>query len=103
MMVLMRLVDADQVAAAERFVWCNARLLDRLRFDCLFRGGDADRVVAALRPYQNPDGGFGAALEPDFRGPVSQATTVEHAFRILDELGRFDADSWGAHATGCCP
>jgi hypothetical protein len=88
----MRSVGVEELRAAERFVWCNARLLERLRFDCLFRGGDADRVVSALRPYQNPDGGFGGALEPDFRGPVSQATTVEQAFRILDELGRFDAD-----------
>ena len=101
----MRTIDTEQFAAAERFVWCNARLLDRLRFDYLFRGGDADRVVAALRPYQNPDGGFGGALEPDFRGPVSQPTTVEQALRVLDEAGRFDAElvkpacDWLVHVT----
>lgn len=86
----MRQIGSEQLTAAENFIWCNARLLERLRFEHLFRGGDADRVVAALRPYQNPDGGFGGALEPDFRGPVSQPSTVESALRILDEIDRFD-------------
>ncbi len=79
----------NAIDAAERFVWCNARLIDRLRFDHLFRDGDADRVVAALRPYQNRDGGFGGAIEPDFRGPVSQPVAAEQALRVLDEVGRF--------------
>jgi hypothetical protein len=88
----MQQIGSDQLAMAERFIWSNARLLERLRFEHLFRGADADRVVAALRPYQNPDRGFGGALEPDFRGPVSQGTTVESAFRVLHEVDRFDAD-----------
>lgn len=87
----MATIESEQLAASERFVWCNARLLERLRFEYLFRGGDAARVVAALGPYQNPDGGFGGALEPDFRGPVSQPTTLEQALKILDEVERFDA------------
>lgn len=82
----------SSVDAAERFLWCNARLIDRLRFEHLFRGGDAGRVAAALLPYQNADGGFGGALEPDFRGPVSQPTTGESALRVLDEIGGIDDD-----------
>jgi hypothetical protein len=80
----------DPIGAAEQFLWYNARLLDRLRFEHLFRRGDGARVVAALAPYQNPDGGFGGALEPDFRGPVSQPTTAEQAVRVLDEVGWLD-------------
>jgi hypothetical protein len=76
--------------AAERFMWTSARLIERLRFDCLFRDGSAERVVAALRPYQEPDGGFAGALEPDFRGPVSQPTTCLAALDILDEIGEFE-------------
>lgn len=57
---------------APTFMWRTARLLDRLRFGYLFLGGEWDPVPAALRAYQNPDGGFGNALEPDFRGAVSQ-------------------------------
>jgi hypothetical protein len=78
--------------AAEEFVLREARLLDRHRFEFRFRGGSADAVAAALRPYQNEDGGFGHALEPDLRGAASQPVPVEHALQILDEVGRFTAD-----------
>jgi len=80
----------DLLDTAQDFIWNSARLVDRLRFEHLFSGGAAERVVAALRPYQNPDGGFGNALEPDFRGPISQPTTADHALRILSELDRPD-------------
>ena len=73
--------------AAERFLWLNARLIDRLRYLHLFKGGDARPVLDALRAYRNDDGGFGHALEPDLRGPVSQPAPVESALRILDETG----------------
>jgi hypothetical protein len=77
---------------AERFLWLNARLLDRLRFEFHFRGGDPRRVVDALRPYQNADGGFGHALEPDLRGPESQPVPVDVALFVLDEVGAVDGD-----------
>jgi len=83
-------VNAD-IAAAGEFVLREARLIDRARFAFLFGDGTATAVVAALAPYQNEDGGFGNALEPDLRGPSSQTVPVEHAFSILDEIGRFDA------------
>jgi hypothetical protein len=70
--------------AATTFVWSTARLLDRFRFAHLFLGGERGPVLVALRAYQNPDGGFGNALEPDFRGPVSQPVTVDSALEILD-------------------
>src|SRR5919202_2225936 len=76
--------------AATAFVWRTARLLDRLRFAYLFLTGQRDPVLSALRAYRNPDGGFGNALEPDFRGPVSQPATVEVALRVLDEADALD-------------
>lgn len=89
----MTLTDAARrIDAAERFMWLNARLVDRLRFDCLFRDGNADQMVTALRGYQNPDGGFGHGLEGDFRGPASQPTTADFALRMLDDVGRCDPD-----------
>ena len=71
---------------AETFIWSNARLLDRLLYARQFKGGPREPVLAALAPYQNPDGGFGNGLEPDLRGPVSQPQPVEFALHILDEL-----------------
>ena len=82
----------DAIERAEEFLWRNARLLERLRFEHLFRDGDPGAVVAALRPYQRSDGGFGHALEPDFRGPISQPTTADSALRILDEVGTLPDD-----------
>jgi hypothetical protein len=73
-------------SSAASFIWMNGRLLDRLRFGWQFRDGSVANVLAALRPYQNADGGFGNGLEPDLRGPISQPQPVEFALRILDEL-----------------
>src|SRR2546425_353585 len=81
------MIDLD---AAAGFIWINARLVDRHRFAHLFLGAPRDPVVAALRPYQNPDGGFGNGLEPDLRTPTSQPIAVNSAFEDLDEAGAFD-------------
>jgi hypothetical protein len=76
--------------AAEAFIWNTARVIDRRRFDYLFRDGDTEPVVAALRAYRNADGGFGHALEPDGRGSESQPLHALAALTLLDEIGRFD-------------
>jgi hypothetical protein len=77
------------LAAAETFIWLNARLLDRHRYTHLFKDGDVEAVLAALRPYQNTDGGFGHALEPDGRGAGSQPLHVYSALEMLDQIGHF--------------
>jgi hypothetical protein len=82
----------DILDEAQDFLWRTGRLLERLRFEHLFRDLPAEPVLAALTAYRNPDGGFGNALEPDFRGPVSQPTTSDYALRILDEIGRPEPD-----------
>ena len=78
------------IERAEQFIWHTGRLLERLRFAALFRDGDPARTVDALRPYANPDGGFAEALEPDFRGPISQPMTVDMGLNVLDQLDAFD-------------
>src|SRR2546430_16592591 len=85
-------VDRQSLNAAEQFMVLNARLIDRLRFAHLFRGGSSQAVMAALRPYQNSDGGFGHALEPDGRTPSSQPLTMMVALQLLDEADRFDQE-----------
>ena len=77
-------------AAAETFIWSTARLVDRHRYTLLFEGGPAEPVLAALRGYQNPDGGFGHALEPDLRSPGSQPGPTLYALEMLHEAGRLD-------------
>lgn len=77
--------DAD-LRRAREFQWRNARVLEQRRFDCLAGDGPAEAVVRALVAYQNPDGGFGHALEPDGRGPSSQPLHDLSALRILAEV-----------------
>jgi hypothetical protein len=85
-------IPLGDLAAAKDFVLRTARLLERHRFAFLFERGRAAEVVTTLRAYQNPDGGLGHALEPDLRGKESQPVPLEHALKILDEVGDFDAD-----------
>jgi hypothetical protein len=76
------------LARAEHFVWLTARVLEQRRFAYHFLGGDADAVETALSAYRNEDDGYGHALEPDLRGPVSQPLHTGHALRVLDSIGR---------------
>ncbi|MBF6619775.1 MAG: hypothetical protein ITG02_06030 [Patulibacter sp.] len=88
------------LAAAERFVLTNGRLIERHRLAVLLHGGSADRVLATLRAYRNPDGGFGHALEPDLRASHSEPLAVQAALDVLAEVGALqdpmvaDATTW---------
>lgn len=76
--------------SAQNFILSNARLLERRLFAFLFQQGNPDYVRAALIAYQNADGGFGDALEPDKRTASSQPIDQEIALHVLDDIG-FDA------------
>lgn len=80
----------DVLTRAAAYLELHGRLIDRLTFAALFAGGQPERALDALRCYQNTDGGFGNALEPDLRGAGSQPEPVEVAFHILDSLDAFD-------------
>ena len=75
---------AANFEAARTFIYTHARLLDRYLFAALFDGGSSQAVIDALQAYQNPDGGFGNALEPDLRTPTSQPLAVERALIYMD-------------------
>ncbi|MFJ3821547.1 hypothetical protein [Streptomyces nodosus] len=76
------------LSRAEGFVWLTARVLEQRRFAYHFLGGGADPVETALTAYRNEDEGYGHALEPDLRGPVSRPLHAAHALRVLDSIGR---------------
>lgn len=74
------------IAHAETFITTHARLLERQRLELLLgRAGAAERVLAALAAYRNPDGGFGWGLEPDQRAPSSQPAGAYEGFQLLAE------------------
>jgi hypothetical protein len=74
------------VSAATAFMAAHARLLDRRRFELLNGQTDASAVLAALRAYRNPDGGYGYGLEPDLRASESQPGAALHAFEVFAEI-----------------
>lgn len=85
-------VDID---AARRFIYNDARLLERHRLAFLLDGAPRSRVVEALRPYRNDDGGWGHALEPDLRGPDSQVSAAMSALEVLADVGAADEPAVG--------
>lgn len=77
--------------AARSFIYRNARPLDFARFRFHFEGGSREDVLNILAAYQNADGGFGHALEPDFWNPASTPIATWAATCILREIGLCDA------------
>ncbi len=72
---------------ARQFLMTQARPLERVLFEHRFEGGAVDGVWAELARFQNEDGGFGHALEPDLRTPSSSALATGIGLRLLAELG----------------
>jgi hypothetical protein len=82
----MKRLSREAFARARQFLKTEARALDRALFEFRFEGGPVEAVLAALAAYQNEDGGFGHALEPDMRTPSSSALATGIGLRALAEL-----------------
>lgn len=80
----------ERFERAQTFIWTSARLIDRYLFTYLFKGGPKEPVLTALEAYQNPDGGFGNALEPDVRSPLSSPVGAHTALERLDLVDGMD-------------
>ncbi|WP_151736066.1 hypothetical protein [Paenibacillus tengchongensis] len=81
----MKLVQAD-LAKIELWMRRNARQLEMARWNVHFAGGPVTEVLEALTAYQNEDGGFGHALEPDCWNPHSAPLQTSTAVELLLEL-----------------
>lgn len=86
------MLSVDSFNRAQRFIYENARLLDRRRFEYHFGQGSKAAVIKALTGFQNEDGGFGQALEPDIRCPHSQPVPTEVALSIMQEIDEYDRE-----------
>ena len=71
---------------ARTFIYRNTRLLDIARWQYHFEDGSKEAVLTALAVYQNEDGGFGHALEPDAWNPNSAPIQTWTATEILREI-----------------
>ncbi len=91
-------LSSEAFSRARRFLREEARPLERTRYAFEFEGGSADAVVQELARFQNHDGGFGNALEPDLRTPDSSALATSIAFQILRDLPAGTGDELAARA-----
>lgn len=64
----------------------QSRPLDQALFAFHFKQGSPEPVRAALKAYQNADGGF-FGLEPDIGFPASTVLSTCHALHMLHEIG----------------
>jgi len=83
----MAMLIPDAFARAARFLAEEARPLEAARFRHAFEGAPPEAAIEALGAYQNGDGGYGQALEPDLRTPSSSALATSRALLTLAELG----------------
>ena len=72
------------------WVYRNARQIELAIWEFEFEGGGCDAVLSALGKYQNADGGFGNALEPDCWNPASSPYTTLNAISRLKTVGFTD-------------
>ena len=75
----------ENFARARDFIFNRARPLEKALFRYHFETGPATAVWQELAAFQNADGGFGHALEPDVRTPSSSALATGIALHLLAE------------------
>jgi len=83
----MKQMSFEAFDRARHFLKTQARPLDRALFEYRFENASTQAVITALMTYQNDDGGFGRALEPDLRTPTSSALATGIGLNTLRELG----------------
>jgi hypothetical protein len=83
----MKKLNPKSFNQARHFLKTQARPLDRALFEHRFESAPAATVLSELAPFQNADGGFGGALEPDLRSPSSSALATGIGLRLLKEVG----------------
>jgi hypothetical protein len=83
----MKVLSKTAYQRAKNFLLTQARPLEASLFRYHFEDGAAAAVIEALGVYQNADGGFGNALEPDVRMPDSSVVATQFALQALVDIG----------------
>ncbi len=96
----MKQLTTTALAQAHNFLGEEARPLEGHLFAYHFAGAGRGGVLDALKHFQNEDGGFGHALEPDIRTPASSAIATSQAFYTLREVEAPAAEPLVARAVG---
>src|SRR5450756_796414 len=81
------MLPAEDFQKIRNWMVRNARPLEISLWNHTFEEGSRTDVLWALGAYQNPDGGFGHALEPDCWNPVSSPLQTWTACTCLGKIG----------------
>lgn len=82
----MKQLTKETIEASNRYIMNNARYLEKIIYGHYFESESPEKVIKALKMYQNKDGGYGNGLEPDFRLPNSSPMATSVALQVLDTL-----------------
>ncbi len=80
------MISKNKFVKIKEWVYRNGRDIELNLWKYHFENGSKDGVISALSFYQNEDGGFGNALEPDNWNPNSTPYTTLYAIDILKEI-----------------
>jgi hypothetical protein len=86
----MKNLDKKSFVEIKTWMYRNARPLELALWKYEFENGSKEDVVSILSYYQNEDGGFGNALEPDNWNPNSTPYTTLNAINKLIEINFTD-------------
>ncbi len=78
---------------AIKFIFQNARPLELAIYKYFFENNSNEAVIDELIKFQNSDGGFGNALEPDFFNPNSSPVATNDAIITLFRVSALNRDS----------
>ncbi|MHB1154205.1 MAG: hypothetical protein ACYC00_18005 [Eubacteriales bacterium] len=82
----MKKLTTEEYHEIRQWIYRNARPIELACWQFNFEHGSKEAVLSALSFYQNEDGGFGHALEPDNWNPNSTIYTTLNAISILKEI-----------------
>lgn len=87
----MKYLSNKSFEKAKAWIENNARPLEKARMHYHFDGADESEILKELLKFQNADGGFGHALEPDLRTPDSSilATTLAYQIQNVPSANRY--------------
>lgn len=80
------MLTEDRFQDAVKFIKSNARQLDRRYYEYLFEDASASDILSELSKYQSKDGGFGHAIEPDFRMRSSSPMATSLALQYYTDV-----------------
>lgn len=89
----MKKLTKELLGKVKEWIQENGRPLEKALIKFHFDDESPQVVISALKAFQNEDGGFGNAMEPDLRTPASSILGTSIAFQVLRSLRTEAGDS----------